>query len=175
MLSIALQSYPQKKRLGYIILPSGDSLKGKIKIPGIFNGTREYTLYNESEVPRKFTENEIIGFGYVKDDTQFDYMKFKLSRTLFGKDLFGFAKNIVRGKISAYQYDWNNGKTGGTEIFLVTTQDEIYLLDLTDFTNKKNILKTVFADCHEAVEKVKGIVDVEKIVKWVNNYNACGS
>ena len=172
MFSIALSSYSQKKRPGYFILSNGDTLKGKIRLP-LFNDDTDYILYNESGFVKKFNKSEIIGYGYIKNNIHEDFIKFKLARTFFGKALYGFAKNIVRGEISLFEYAWNNGKYSGTELYFVTTSGEISLLEFPSLTNKKNVLKEVLAGCPEAVQNIKGIIDIDKVVKLVKMYNSC--
>lgn len=172
LFSIALSSYSQKKRPGYFILANGDSLKGNIKLP-LINPDTDYILYNESGFVKNFNKSEIIGYGFTKNDVHEDFIKFKLARTIFGRAIYDFAKNIVRGKISLFEYAWNNGKYSGTELYFVKTSGEISLLEFPSLTNKKNVLKEVLAGCPEAVENIKGIIDIDKVVKLVKMYNSC--
>ncbi len=176
ILSISLSAYSQKKRPGYFVLSNGDTVKGKIKLP-LINPDTDYMLYNESGFVKNFNKSEILAYGYVKNDVQEDYIKFKLKQFIYGMPNHGFAKYIVKGKITLFEFYWNNGKNTGTELLFSTTPGELSILFpgslLPGFTNKKNILKDLMADCPEAVEKIKGVIDMEKTIKLVEMYNSC--
>lgn len=172
MFSISLSAYSQKKRIGYFILSNGDTLKGNIRLP-LINPDTDYMLYSDSGFVKNFKKSEIIGYGYIKNNTQEDFIKLKLARTIFGKAIYDFAKNIVRGEISLFEYAWDNGKNSGTELYFVTTTGEISVLEFPSLANKKNILKEVLAGCPQAVENIKGIIDIDKVIKLVRMYNSC--
>lgn len=167
----SLQSFSQK-RPGYIVLNNGDTLKGKIKRTGPFNDKPAFTVYDSLDKGQKIMETEAIAFGWIKNNEQEDYARFKIK---LAPQPYAFFKMITKGKISVFEtyiYQRNSQQY----IFYFKSLDEkIYTLNFSDLFNKKKVLSEIFTDCSSVLEKIKGEITPEKVLKWVEEYNNCNT
>jgi hypothetical protein len=170
ILLFSLQSFSQKKWPGYIVMNNGDTLRGTIKRTSPFNDKPAFTLYDNNNKAQKIMETEAQAFGWLKDNVQEDYTKFKVSYPL---QPYSFLKLISKGKYLVFEtYIWV-GDHKRVEFYFKSADGNIMVFDFSDRFNKKNTLKEIFADCPTVVEQIKGYVTEEKVMKWIDEYNNC--
>ncbi|GAB2837569.1 hypothetical protein GCM10027043_45670 [Ferruginibacter profundus] len=165
--------YAQKTNPGYIITNNGDTLKGILKIPAAFNDKKIYKITDSTGNKQEIADADMTGYGYVKNGSQKDFVKFIIFRSHFE-----FLERVVKGKISAYMlYSMGTGTGYNTnvEIYLKDENEKLYIIKEA-FGNmgfRKDILKEVLGDCKQVAEKIKGILLEKKVLQLIEEYNTC--
>lgn len=168
----------QKKFTGYIITKDGDTLKGLIgKAREIDNGQFCSFYDSATQIKVDLQFENILGYGYTENDKQNYYEKIKLERNPFTNE--AFLKNILKGKIAVFEYQYTTGNFNNsytkTVYYLKKETGDISTLTFGGvLSDNKTVLKYALADSDcTVVEKVKGIISKKKAIELIETYNKC--
>ena len=171
-------SFSQKKFPGYIVTSVGDTLKGLIGKAREMD-SRNFCSFYDSVTQKKvdIQFEDVWGYGYSENDKQQYYEKIKLERNPFTDE--AFLKNILKGKIAVFEYQYTMGSFNNsytkTVYYLKKETGDISTLTFGGvLSDNKTVLKYALADSDcTAVEKVKGIISKKKAIELIEAYNKC--
>jgi hypothetical protein len=167
----------QKKFTGYIITKDGDTLKGLIGKAREIDSGQFCSFYDSAtQIKVDLQFENVLGYGYTENDKQNYYEKIKLERNPFTNE--AFLKNILKGKIAVFEYQYTTGNFNNsytkTVYYLKKETGDISTLTFGGvLSDNKTVLKYALADSDCTVEKVKGIISKKKAIELIETYNKC--
>lgn len=171
---------------GFVVLNSGDTLKGKIQDRNINRGViyDRIRFISENGKKEKYTAEDLISYSvesvnfeskWFNEETAF--FKFRYT-SIYGQGEKVFLRVNVKGKLTCYTNEYvdeDNDFFDGFELYLKEGENEFQRANQGLFGLKKNKLSEYFRDCPSLVEKINN-EEIKNAIEVANYYNAeCGN